>query len=459
MFFGSRMRTQKVEYLNRVYEEMWGDPREALMRDLTIGRIVHPEDRAKLKALPGLLAGEVVTIHIGSFARTTARSLDSRHRFSDSERSGRSRSGGRRGPGRHGRRTREEALRRSQERFRLLVEGARDYAMFLARAGDRHHFLEKEPSDFWMETGPSHRTTGHLIFTPEDRAKGCGKRNRDRPGRGTRVGSPLPPAQRWLALLGGRRLMRLDEETGELRGFAKVARDASDQRAIEEDRGRRATRWSGAWGRNQGPNRDESGTRADDEHARNWRKSCSKSASARSAASAKTCTTWSARNSRDGAFPEIKRDKAWPRKSCRGRDLEESAQTVNPNVGLARDLARGLQPVELNAAGLKEAPALAELPFERPASIAISKRPGAPACTEEPSPQSIPHRAGSRRQCDQALGANGTHDFARPRSRASLRDCWRHRQRMSAPAAHQGLGLHIMRYRANALGGDSPPLG
>src|SRR5947207_9020502 len=32
--------------------------------------------------------------------------------------------------------------------------------------------------------------------------------------------------------------------------------------------------------------------------------------------------------------------------------LEEAAQTVNRNVGIARDLARGLQAVELTASGL-----------------------------------------------------------------------------------------------------------
>src|ERR1051325_4160908 len=35
--------------------------------------------------------------------------------------------------------------------------------------------------------------------------------------------------------------------------------------------------------------------------------------------------------------------------------LEESAQTVNRNVGATRDLARGLQPASVKAAGLKEA--------------------------------------------------------------------------------------------------------
>ena len=35
--------------------------------------------------------------------------------------------------------------------------------------------------------------------------------------------------------------------------------------------------------------------------------------------------------------------------------LEEAAQIVNRNVGLTRDLARGLQPAELKGAGLKQA--------------------------------------------------------------------------------------------------------
>ena len=55
--------TGQLEYLSRAFEEMWGEPAEAVLRD--IGRwadLLHPEDRANaVKAMPRLLAGETLT--------------------------------------------------------------------------------------------------------------------------------------------------------------------------------------------------------------------------------------------------------------------------------------------------------------------------------------------------------------------------------------------------------------
>src|SRR5438270_3436595 len=67
----------------------------------------------------------------------------------------------------------EEALRKSEERFRLLVEGARDYAMFLL---DRENTITFWSAGAERVFGWSQEEaigqTGAMIFTPEDRQRG-----------------------------------------------------------------------------------------------------------------------------------------------------------------------------------------------------------------------------------------------------------------------------------------------
>lgn len=68
----------------------------------------------------------------------------------------------------------EQALRESEERFRLLVEGARDYAMFLL---DRESVITFWSSGAERVFGWTQEDAvgqgGEIIFTPEDRKKGA----------------------------------------------------------------------------------------------------------------------------------------------------------------------------------------------------------------------------------------------------------------------------------------------
>jgi two-component system CheB/CheR fusion protein len=104
------------------------------------------------------------------------------------------------------RRRNETALRAGEERLRLIVENARDYAIFSLDLGRRfttwnsgaERILGYRESEVLGQSGD-------LIFTEEDRAPACRSARpgpRSRPARRRR---PLPPAQGRQPLLGQRR--------------------------------------------------------------------------------------------------------------------------------------------------------------------------------------------------------------------------------------------------------------
>ena len=141
--------------------------------------------------------------------------------------------------------------------------------------------------------------------------------------------------------------------------------------------------------------------------------------------------------------------------------LTEAAQIVNANVGLARDLARGLHPVELSASGLRDA--LAELAyridqnvpcrFHCPRTVLVQDETSALnlyRIAQEAVANAVQH--GEPKELTISL----TRD--RRGITLTIRDSGKG---MSATTGHEGLGIHIMKYRANAIGGsltvDSKP--
>ena len=126
--------------------------------------------------------------------------------------------------------------REIEERFRLLVEGAPDYAMFLLDPDNTITFWNAGAEKvFGWGAEEAVGRTGDLVFTPEDRAKGAVEKE-------LIIASEVgrAPDRRWHLRKDGSRfwvdgvMRRLDNPDGTLRGFAKIARDATELHDSEE---------------------------------------------------------------------------------------------------------------------------------------------------------------------------------------------------------------------------------
>ena len=251
----------------------------------------------------------------------------------------------------------QEALRASDERFRLLMEGAKDYAMFLIEPNNViSYWSEGAQRVFGWSAEEAIGKRGELIFTPEDRAAG---RVQKEMVIALQKGSASDC--RWHLRKDGSRIWvdgvmrRLDGEGRQkVRGFAKIARDATEQRIAEEElknahaelEHRVMERTAELLATN---------TELHNEMKRRQtleREILEVTERERSRVS---------QDLHDGLCQELtatafflkSKAKAIARKTpdC-ARALLEAAETVNENAGRARDLARGLNPFELGAGGL-----------------------------------------------------------------------------------------------------------
>jgi signal transduction histidine kinase len=148
--------------------------------------------------------------------------------------------------------------------------------------------------------------------------------------------------------------------------------------------------------------------------------------------------------------------KVRPESKHAAETLEESAQTVNRNVGLARDLARGLQAVELTASGLKNA--LRDLAVQACENSGMKCHFKAARgvhvfddtialhlyrIAQEAVTNAVKHSEAKNILI--TLDRNPAHICV------SVQDDGKG---FVVRKRQKGLGLHMMRYRANALGGE-----
>jgi two-component system CheB/CheR fusion protein len=129
-----------------------------------------------------------------------------------------------------------EALRQSEERMRILIESAKDYAIFTI---DRERRVDSWNKGAETMFGYSENEVvgqvADILFTPEDRAKGD-------PAREIRLAREEGRAEneRWHVrkdgsiFYGSGSVMPLRDASGGLRGFVKIMRDLTECKRTEE---------------------------------------------------------------------------------------------------------------------------------------------------------------------------------------------------------------------------------
>ncbi len=130
----------------------------------------------------------------------------------------------------------EEALKESEQRFKRLVEAARDYAIFMVDAeGLVSTWNEGAERVFGYKEGEIVGEDGSVLFTPEDRRSGRPEREMD-----TARTEGRAEDERWHVRKDGSRFWAsgfvrpVRDTEGSLLGFSKVARDLTELRRAEE---------------------------------------------------------------------------------------------------------------------------------------------------------------------------------------------------------------------------------
>jgi PAS domain S-box-containing protein len=127
-------------------------------------------------------------------------------------------------------------LRSSEERFRLTVEAATDYAIFVTDAEDRiTDWLPSAAAVFGWSAEEAEGQPSAMLFTPEDQEQGVPEWEVETARRESSA-----PNVRWHMRKDGSRVFiegstrALHDPQGDLSGFLKIGQDVTERRKVEE---------------------------------------------------------------------------------------------------------------------------------------------------------------------------------------------------------------------------------
>ena len=352
----------------------------------------------------------------------------------------------------------EQALREIEERFRLLVEGTPDYAMFLLDKNNKITYWSAGAEKvFGWRAEEAVGQTGALIFTPEDRARGEVEKEI---GTAREKGHALD--RRWHLRRDNSRLWvdgvmrRLDHKDGALRGFAKIGRDATDLRraedALRHGRDELEQRVLERTAELMAANRelqDEIKTRQQLERdileiTERERRRISEDLHDM------VCQELTATALFLKSSGNMAKDKAT------ARSLNEAAEIVNRNVVVARELARGFQPMMIGAGGLTSALRSLCAKANKASHVTCHlKLPRSIRVKDETLALNVFRIA--QEAVTNAVKHSGATEITVcvEREKDSLRLVVEDNGKGFRPRKRgKGLGLHIMKYRASVLGGQ-----
>ncbi len=354
----------------------------------------------------------------------------------------------------------DDALHDSEELFRLLVEGAKDYAMFLLDPGNVITFWSAGAERvFGWSREEAEGRKGDLIFTPKDRANGALEMEINT---ALREGRALD--RRWHLRKDGTRIWtdglmtRLDNRDGSVRGLAKIARDATEQRhaeeAVQHARDQMEQQVVERTADLLATNRQLERTMAQREQLERQLLDVSEREKRRIGDDLHDLLcqdlTATALFLKSGATRVAKKNRE------AARLLEESAQTVNRNVGVARDLARGLHPADFSAAGLVRAlQALAAQACEFHDMHCEFNSTGRVRVRDDGAALQIYRIA--QEALNNAVKHSGGKNIIISIEQDGEQICLTvadDGKGFSKRRRSKGLGLHLMRYRTNLLGGN-----
>ena len=352
----------------------------------------------------------------------------------------------------------EEKLRQTQERFGLLIEGAKEYAMFLLDVKQRITFWSSGAERvFGWTAKEAVGKKGEIVFTPEDRAKRQAEKEMEIAKHHGRAAD-----RRWHLRKDGSRIwvdgvmQRLDDEqTGEIRGFAKIARDATDERQAEEE-----LRYS----RDQLEQRvlertaDLMATNNELERTMSQREQLERELLEISERERRRI----GQDLHDVICQELTATALFLKSAGNkinnpeaAQSLSEAAEIVNRNVAIARDLARGFSPVFAASGGLVGAlRGLCKKANEVPQIHCTLKLPRAIRVNDESVALNIFRVAQEAvRNCISHSGGTEIMICIEREKRLVRLVVEDNGKGFKPRKRSKGLGLHIMHYRTSVLGG------